>query len=73
MATATLNTASLRRRVGLGLLRRLSASWQAYRRSRYLLQSSYEQHPMARGIPRRVWGRHSALFEVMPDPVDRAE
>lgn len=55
----------IKRPAGPVVIKMLRTFWYEYRRSQYLLTSSYHRHPMARGMPRRVWGRHSALFILM--------
>jgi hypothetical protein len=77
MAMAISNTqagaepASQGKRVAGGALRRmLLAPWREYRRNQYLLSSSYHRHSMAKRIPKRVWGRHSALFALMDERLD---
>lgn len=50
-----------------GLGKRISASLREYRRNQYLLKSSYQNHPLARRMPKRKWDRYCALFTLMDD------
>lgn len=49
------------------VLRFVHEHWREYRRRQYLLARSYRRHPMACGVPSRVWRRHSALLTLMEE------
>lgn len=55
---------------GFELIKRVHIYWQSIRRGQHLLSSSYRNQPIARGIPMRVWNRHSALFMLMSEHTD---
>lgn len=60
----------IKRLAGLELIKKLRIHWQNIHRDKYLLTSTYGNQLMNRGMPMRVWKRHSALLMLMNEYTD---
>jgi hypothetical protein len=51
-------------------MQRMYTCLREYHRSQRVLDSSYQSYRIARGMPMRIWKRHSALFMSMDEKKD---
>ena len=63
-------TGQVKRLVGLRLMQRMYIHLRDYHRSQNMLSSSYQSSRIAKGMPMRIWKRHSALFMSINDKTD---